>query len=99
MNYIPLHVYSGYSFLKSGLKIEEYLKTAKKMGYTSVGVTDFNSLTGAPVLFHEATKQGLTPIFGEDLEIDNLVFSFIVLNEEGYKNLLKLSLKVKENIP
>ena len=97
MNFVPLHVYSGYSFLKSGLKIEEYLKTAKKMGYTSVGVTDYNSLTGAPVLFHEATKQGLKPIFGEDLEIDNLVFSFIVLNEEGYKNLLKLSLKVKEN--
>lgn len=95
MSFIPLHVYSGYSFLKSGLKIEDYLKTAKKLGYTTVGISDFQSLTGAPSLFHKAEKAGLKVILGEDLFIDNLLFSFYVLNEEGYHNLLKLSLAVE----
>ncbi len=95
MSFIPLHVYSGYSFLKSGLKIEDYLKTAKKLGYTTVGISDFQNLTGAPSLFHEAEKAGLKVVLGEDLFIDNLLFSFYVLNEEGYHNLLKLSLAVE----
>ena len=95
MSFIPLHVYSGYSFLKSGLKIGDYLKTAKKLGYTTVGISDFQNLTGAPSLFHEAEKEGIKVILGEDLFIDNLLFSFYVLNEQGYHNLLKLSLAVE----
>ena len=96
MNYTPLHVYSGYSLLKSGLKIDQYLDAAKKMGLTTVGISDFATLTGAPVMFHEAEKRGLNVILGEDLVIENLLFSFFVLNEEGYKNLLKLSLEVEK---
>ncbi|MBQ0009156.1 MAG: DNA polymerase III subunit alpha [Firmicutes bacterium] len=95
MSFVPLHVYTGYSFLKSGLKIEDYLKTAKKFGYTTVGLSDFQNLTGAPSLYHQAEKAGLKVVLGEDLFIDNLLFSFYVLNEEGYHNLLKLSLKAE----
>lgn len=97
MSYIPLHVYSGYSFLKSGLKIDQYLNEAKKRGMDYVGLSDFASFTGAPSLYHEAEKLGLKPILGEDLIIDNLLFSFFVINETGYQNLLKLSLLVEKN--
>ena len=96
MSYVPLHVYSGYSFLKSGLKIEQYLSEAKKRGMEFVGLSDFSSFTGAPLLYHEAEKLGIKVILGEDLIIDNLLFSFYVLNEKGYQNLLKLSLLVEE---
>ncbi|MBR4378213.1 MAG: DNA polymerase III subunit alpha [Bacilli bacterium] len=96
MTYTPLHVYSGYSLLKSGLKITEYLDAAKKMGLTTVGISDLNTLAGAPVINTEAQKRGLKVIFGEDLVIENLLFSFFVLNETGYKNLLKLSLEVEK---
>ena len=96
MSFIPLHVYSGYSFLKSGLKIDEYLKTAKKYGYTTVGISDFQNLSSAPVIFHEAEKAGLKVVLGEDLLIDNLLFSFYVLSETGYRNLLKLSLETEK---
>ena len=97
MSFVPLHVYSGYSFLKSGLKIEDYLKAAKKFGYNTVGISDFQNLTSAPALFHEAQKLGINIVIGEDLLIDNLLFSFYVLNENGYNNLLKLSLKVEND--
>ena len=96
MTYTPLHVYSGYSLLKSGLKVTEYLDAAKKMGLTSVGLCDFNSFTGAPLIYQEANKKGLKVILGEDLIIENLLFSFFVLNEEGYRNLLKMSLEVEK---
>ena len=96
MTYTPLHVYSGYSLLKSGLKIDQYLDAAKKMGLTTVGITDLATMAGAPVINAEAQKRGLKVIFGEDLIIENLLFSFIVLNETGYKNLLKMSLEVEK---
>ena len=96
MTYTPLHVYSGYSLLKSGLKIDQYLDAAKKMGLTTVGISDFATFTGAPVIYHEAEKRGLKVILGEDLVIENLLFSFYVLNEKGYSNLLKLSLEVEK---
>ena len=96
MKYTPLHVYSGYSLLKSGLKITEYLDAAKKMGLETVGLSDQSTLAGAPVIFHEAEKRSMKVILGEDLLIENLLFSFYVLNEEGYKNLLKLSLEVEK---
>ena len=96
MTYTPLHVYSGYSLLKSGLHLDEYLDAAKKMGLTNVGISDFATLTSAPVIYHEAEKRGLRVVLGEDLVIENLLFSFYVLNEKGYQNLLKLSLKVEK---
>ena len=96
MAYTPLHVYTGYSLLKSGLHIDQYLDEAKKMGLTTIGVSDFASFTGAPVIYHEAEKRGLKVMFGEDLIIENLLFSFFILNDEGYNNLLKLSLEVEK---
>lgn len=95
MRYIPLHVYSGYSFLKSGLKLDQYLGMAKKLGLTTVGISDFANLSSAPACFHEAEKLGIKVVLGEDLLIDNLLFSFYVLNETGYRNLLLLSLEAE----
>ena len=89
MQFVPLHVYSGYSFGKSGLKIDQYVKAAKKFGYTSLGLTDFASLSTAPLLVHECEANNIKPIIGEDFYFDNLLFSLIVINEVGYRNLLK----------
>lgn len=97
MSFSPLHVYSGYSFEKSGLKIDQYVLAAKKNGYTSIGLTDFANLTGVPSFVHECEKQGLKPIIGEDFYFDNLLFTFIVKNEVGYKNLIKINHEYSKN--
>lgn len=89
MPFVALHAYSGYSFLKSGLKIDQYVKQAKKYGYTALGLSDLNNLSGAPKFFHLAKEEGLKPIIGEDFHADNLDFSVFVLNESGYRTLLK----------
>lgn len=91
MQLAPIHVYSGYSFEKSGLKIEDYVLAAKKLGYTAVGVSDFENLSAAPVFVHACEKAKIKPIIGEDFYFDNLLFTFVVLNEVGYRNLLKIN--------
>lgn len=89
MSFVALHAYSGYSFLKSGLKLDQYVKQAKKYGYTAIGLSDFNTLAGTPKFFHLAKDEKIKPIIGEDFHIDNLDVSIFVLSEEGYKNLLR----------
>ena len=91
MSFAPLHVYSGYSFEKSGLKIDQYVERAKKLGYHSLALTDFSTLSGIPSFVHLCQKEDIKPIIGEDLYFANLLFTFIVLNEAGYRNLLKLN--------
>lgn len=88
MSFVALHAYSGYSFLKSGLKLDQYVKQAKKYGYQAVGLSDFNTLAGLPRFFHLAKEEHLKPIIGEDFHVDNLDISIFVLNERGYRTLL-----------
>ena len=52
MRFVPLHLYSGYSFLRSGLSIHKILLSAKKAGYSQVGLSDFETLSGYPEFYH-----------------------------------------------
>ena len=95
MDFVPLHVYSNYSFLKSGLKVDEYVLNAKKMGYKTLSLTDLSVFSGLPLFFDICHKYDIKPIAGLDLSIEGKTFTFIILNEIGYSNLLKLSNKLK----
>lgn len=91
MNFVPLHVYSGYSFLRSGLSVAKIIKHAKDSGSEYACVCDFATFSMAPELNDLCKRNGLSPLFGMDLEIEGCLFSLFVLNEEGYSNLLSLS--------
>lgn len=91
MNFIPLHVYSGYSYLKSGLKFLDYVKEAKALGYTTIALTDFASLSGVPHFVSTAKEKGLKSVVGEDFLVEDYLFTFIVKDECGYANLLKIN--------
>ena len=95
MKFIPLHVNSGYSILKSGIKIKDYILLATKFGYDTVGMMDINSFCGLPKFNDLAKKNDLKPIFGLDLNIESYNFSFIILNETGYRNLCALFARIQ----
>ena len=95
MKFIPLHVNSGYSILKSGIKINDYILLATKFGYDTVGMMDINSFCGLPKFNDLAKKNNLKPIFGLDLNIESYNFSFIILNETGYRNLCALFSRIQ----
>mgnify|MGYP002524286487 FL=1 len=90
MPFVPLHVYSGFSYLQSGLPIEKIPLLAKKLGYKTIGLADNGTLSGLAPFCHLAKAALLNPIYGMDYETKEGIFSLFVLNEEGYRNLLEL---------
>ncbi|MGN1295820.1 MAG: PHP domain-containing protein, partial [Bacilli bacterium] len=54
MNYIPLHVYSGYSFLSSALKVEDIIANSIKKNLPYVAISDYNNASIFPSLSSQA---------------------------------------------
>lgn len=92
MNFLPLHVYTGYSFLKSGMSLPSFVALAKKRGQTHCAISDFSSMTGFPELTHLCEANGMTPVYGMDFRAEGLYFSAFIESEEGYKNLIQIGL-------
>ena len=91
MSFVPLHIYTGFSYLKSALPAQRVPLLAKKYGFSKVGITDDGSLSGfAP--FERACKDaGVSPVFGMDAIVEEGTFTLFVENEAGYRNLLHLT--------
>ena len=89
-SFTPLHIYSGYSYLKSGLILNKIPSIAKTKGFSSVGLCDIGTMNGYAPFFHECKRIGVNPVFGFDIEFEEGILSFFVLNEEGYRNALKI---------
>lgn len=105
MNYIPLHVHTGWSLLDSTLDVNEYVNFVSENGGKSCSITDHNNIK-ALVPFYKACKsKGIKPILGCELDIwNNGSFigriSLIAKNKMGYKNLVSIvSLaRIKERV-
>ena len=90
MNWIPLHVYSGYSFLQSGLTVKKIVLQAIKRSAKYASLCDVQSLSGAPELDRLARQYGLQPLIGSEFQVGQDTFCCFVQNETGYRNLLLL---------
>ncbi len=88
MDFVPLRLNSGFSYLRSGLSIEKMVSLAYKMGYKTIGICDYMNLNGFAPFSHTSEKYGIKPIFGMELELDGEIFCLFVKNETGYRNLL-----------
>lgn len=94
--FIPLHVYTSYSFLQSGFTIDRLLSALKEKNYPSSAITDKDVLYGVPEFFLSAKKLGIRPIVGADFEVEGDLFTLIVQDELGYLNLCQLSTAVSK---
>ncbi len=104
MKFTHLHLHSHYSLLDGLPKIDEILDYTKKLGMTSIAITDHGNLYGAVEFYKKAVQKGIKPIIGCEIyqafermeqkrpHIDNKRYHLVLLvkNEEGYKNLVKL---------
>lgn len=88
MDFAPLHVYTGYSFLRSGLTIDRYISLVKRNHFSGAGISDFGTLSGIPSFAKAMEKEKLHYLVGMDVLIDGYLFSLYAINEEGYRNLL-----------
>ena len=91
MSFIPLHINSTYSFLRSALSVDQLIKKCLENKIDSVALTDFNSLIGSVQFFKKCEANKIKPILGLDLIVDDVLLTFIVKDEKGYQNLLYLS--------
>ncbi len=100
MNYYQLQTISCFSFGESSVKLDEYASYLKEYGYTGGGVGDISSISSFPYLYSSFKKKGLKDIYGELITIENdsnlYLGQLIILNEEGYLELIELFNKNKE---
>ena len=100
-----LNVHSHYSLLTALPKIPDLVAHAKKEGHSALALTDNGNLYGAIEFYKECKKAGIRPIIGihtylalrkrtdKQTGVDNRRERLILLakNEEGYRNLIKLT--------
>ena len=91
MNFVPLHIKTGYTFLSSALNMERLFKIVDKTKVKALAITDSNSLYGLGEFAKFASSRGVKPLFGMDLSFEELTFTLIAKNEQGYLALLDLS--------
>lgn len=89
--FVPLHVYTSYSLLKSGLTLEDYLKVLKANKLQFAGISDINHFYGMPSFSKECKKNKIKPVFGLDVVYDGFLLSLYIKDEIGYQNLIKIS--------
>jgi len=104
-NFIHLHVHSEYSLLDGLPKIDDLVDYAKSFGMEAVALTDHGAMYGAIEFYKKCKEKGIKPLIGmegyvvnkdhkikegkEDKENHHLVL--LAKNDQGYKNLMKLS--------
>ena len=94
-------LHTEYSLLDGVGKIDDYLGRAKELGMQAIAITDHGNLFGALEFYKKARKKGIKPIIGmeayvcergmEDKEGRNFHLILLARDNEGYRNLLKIS--------
>ena len=99
MRFAPLHVITGYSLLQSGLTMERISHALTANDYFAMGMSDHESMYGVPPFVKMMEKVKKPYLVGEEFIVDGDSLSLYVLDEDGYRNLIKLnSLNQKENL-
>lgn len=103
--FVHLHVHSEYSLLDGFGTPKNMIKHAKSLGMEALALTDHGSMYGAAEFYKHAKDQEVKPLIGVEAYItngdhrargkENMVETnhliLIAKNEEGYRNLMKLT--------
>ena len=108
MSFTHLHVHSEYSLLDGLSRIPAMVSRAKELGMTALGLTDHGSMYGVVDFYSACKEAGIKPVIGCELYVangkrtdrtsggkgqNNHHLTVLAQNNEGYRNLMKLSSK------
>lgn len=90
-----LYGQTEYNLLNNSIHLKDYIEAAKAANFTFLSMTD-KYMYGSYKFYQECVKNNLSPIIGIEIEYmdeDSLISKLLAyaMNEEGYKNLLKIS--------
>ncbi len=104
-DFVHLHMHTEYSLLDGANRIKQLPKYVKSLGMNSLAITDHGNMFGVIEMYKECEKQGVKLIIGcevyvaprsrfekegkVDAEPNHLIL--LAMNNEGYKNLIKIS--------
>ncbi|MFP4098203.1 MAG: DNA polymerase III subunit alpha [Alphaproteobacteria bacterium] len=90
--FIHLRLHSAYSLAEGAIKIKDLIDLCRHEQMPAVAVTDTNNLFGAMEFAQEAAKNGIQPIHGCQINVDDAGHQLVLLvqNETGYRNLCKI---------
>lgn len=105
MSFVHLHNHTHYSLLDGLTKPEQLVARAKEQGSPAVAITDHGVMYGVIEFYQKCQKAGIKPIIGVEAYLapnsrhdkntreDARNFHLLLLakNNEGYKNLIKLT--------
>ena len=94
--FAPIHIISGYSFLRSGLTLKKIESALKDNDYFGMGLTDESVLHGFPPFFHLMAKYKKPYILGMSIQVDENDLVVYAINEDGYSNLINISLAIQK---
>ncbi|KKP59482.1 MAG: polymerase III alpha subunit protein [Candidatus Roizmanbacteria bacterium GW2011_GWA2_34_18] len=104
MNFVHLHLHTGYSLLDGMCRIDDVIDKAIAEKMSAVAITDHGALYGAFKFFVKAIESGIKPIIGVETykaknsrldkqsHVDRDQYHLVLLakNLSGYQNLLKI---------
>lgn len=88
--YTPLYIKTDNSLLSSLINIDELIKYALKNNISSLSITD-NNMYGVIEFYNKCIINNIKPIIGLKLTIENKKIILYCIDNNGYKNLIKLS--------
>lgn len=106
-DYVHLHNHTHHSLLDGLTKVDELVARVKDLGMQACAITDHGTMSGAIEFYKAAKSAGVKPIIGieayvaarsrfdRDPSKDKARYhlTLLAMNEQGYKNLMKLSTK------
>jgi len=105
-----LHLHTEYSLLDGACDVHKLIDRVAALGQKSVAMTDHGNIYGAVHFFNAAKAKGIRPILGCELyvckaedhraETPNDQYNHLLVlaeNEEGYRNLIRLTSEASLN--
>lgn len=95
MNYVPLNIKTHNYLLHSMIRTDELIIFAKKHNLKYLTITD-NNMFGAMEFYLNCKKNSIMPIIGLEVTVEGLPIILYCMNDDGYRQLLKLSTLMSE---
>ncbi len=96
MAFCELHTRSAFSFLSSGSQPQRLAQRSAELGIPAVVLLDRDTVAGAVRFHFEAREQGIKPIVGAEITMnDGSLLPLVPTTLKGYQNLSKLITTVK----